>query len=79
VIAATEVECYRLDKELFQGVLRRRPELVSSISEVMARRRVELLSVREDLNAEERKRRIGEEHKHLIASIQNFFGLDEKH
>jgi CRP-like cAMP-binding protein len=79
VIAATEVECYRLDKEIFQGVLRRRPELVSSMSAVMARRRVELLSVREDLNAEERTRRIGEEHKHLIASIQSFFGLDQQH
>jgi small-conductance mechanosensitive channel/CRP-like cAMP-binding protein len=78
VIAATEVECYRLDKEIFQGVLRRRPELVDSFSRVMAKRRVELLSVREDLNAEEKRRRIHEEHRHLISSIQTFFGLDEK-
>ena len=78
VVAATEVECYRLDKDLFQGVLRRRPELVESISQVMARRRVELLSVREDLSAEEKKKRIHEEHRHLIKSIQEFFGLSEK-
>jgi CRP-like cAMP-binding protein len=78
VVAATEVECYRLDKEIFQGVLRQRPELVDSISQVMARRRVELLSVREDLSAEEKKKRIHEEHRHLIKSIQDFFGLNEK-
>jgi small-conductance mechanosensitive channel/CRP-like cAMP-binding protein len=78
VVAATEVECYRLDKDLFQGVLRRKPELVDSISQVMARRRVELLSVREDLSAEEKRQRIHDEHRHLMKSIRDFFGLSEK-
>ncbi|HEX4386734.1 MAG TPA: mechanosensitive ion channel family protein [Myxococcales bacterium] len=78
VVAATEVECYRLDKDIFQGVLRQRPELVDSISQVMARRRVELLSVREDLSAEEKRQRIHDEHTHLIKSIRDFFGLNEK-
>jgi CRP-like cAMP-binding protein len=69
VVAAAEVECYRLDKDIFQAVLRRRPELVGSISQVIAKRRVELVSVREDPDAEEKKRRIHEEHQHLMASI----------
>jgi small-conductance mechanosensitive channel/CRP-like cAMP-binding protein len=79
VVAATEVECYRLDKELFQSVLRKRPQLVGLISQVMAKRRVELLSAREDLDAEEKQRRIHEEHRHLAESIQTFFGLDKQH
>ena len=80
VIAATEVECYRIDKEVFKTVLRNKPELVDVISQVMARRRVELAAVREGLDAEARKRRIKEERTALLDSIQSFFGLDdEKH
>src|SRR5207302_1946249 len=79
VIAATEVECYRIDKDVFKAVLRNRPELVETITQVMARRRVELAAVREGLDAEARGRRVKEERSEILASIQNFFGLqDEK-
>ncbi|HUJ27018.1 MAG TPA: mechanosensitive ion channel family protein, partial [Myxococcales bacterium] len=52
VIAATEIECYRIDKDAFKAVLRNRPELVDVVSQVMAKRRVELAAVREGLDAE---------------------------
>ncbi len=79
VVAATEVECYRIDKDVFKSVLRNRPDMVESISQVMARRRVELAAVREGLDAEARKRRVKEERSEILASIQTFFGLqDEK-
>ena len=77
VVAATEIECYRIDKEVFKAVLRNRPEMVETISQVMARRRVELAAVREGLDAEARKRRVTEERNQLLASIQSFFGLDD--
>jgi small-conductance mechanosensitive channel/CRP-like cAMP-binding protein len=77
VIAATEVECYRIDKEIFKSVLRNRPEMLDTISGVMARRRVELAAVREGLDAEARRRRVTEEHNQLLSSIQSFFGLDD--
>jgi small-conductance mechanosensitive channel/CRP-like cAMP-binding protein len=77
VIAATEVECYRIDKEAFKAVLRNRPEMVEEVSQVMARRRVELATVKEGLDAEARKRRIKEEKGKLLTSIQTFFGLDD--
>jgi len=76
VIAATEVECYRLDKEAFQRVLKVRPQIMDSVSGVMARRRVELATVREGLNAEQRKERVKEERNRILASLQTFFGLD---
>src|SRR5205085_5998905 len=75
VIAATEVECYRIDKEVFKAVLRNRPEMAEIISQVMARRRVDLAAVRENLDAEAKRRRIGEERNRLLESIQTFFGL----
>ncbi|MFN2549481.1 MAG: cyclic nucleotide-binding domain-containing protein [Myxococcales bacterium] len=77
VIAATEIECYRIDKEVFKAVLRNRPDMVETISAVMARRRVELAGVREGLDAEARKRRVTEERNQLLSSIQSFFGLDD--
>ena len=77
VIAATEVECYRIDKEVFKSVLRNRPEMVEVISQVMAKRRVDLAAVREGLDAEARKRRVTAERNQLLASIQSFFGLDD--
>jgi small-conductance mechanosensitive channel/CRP-like cAMP-binding protein len=78
VVAATEVECYRIDKDVFKAVLRNRPEMVEVISQVMARRRVELAAVREGLDAEAKKRRITEERSRLLESIQTFFGLDDE-
>ncbi|HZX96485.1 MAG TPA: mechanosensitive ion channel family protein [Myxococcales bacterium] len=77
VIAATEVECYRIDKDVFKAVLRNRPDMVESISQVMARRRVELAAVREGLDAEARKRRVKEERNEILSSIQTFFGLQD--
>jgi len=76
VIALSEVECYRLDKEAFQRILKARPHIMDSVSGVMARRRVELATVREGLNAEERKERVKEERNRILASLQSFFGLD---
>jgi small-conductance mechanosensitive channel/CRP-like cAMP-binding protein len=76
VIAACEVECYRLDKDAFQHVLKLRPEIRETISNVMARRRVELATVREGLDADQRKERVREERNRILASLQAFFGLD---
>jgi small-conductance mechanosensitive channel/CRP-like cAMP-binding protein len=76
VIAATEVECYRLDKDAFTRVLKLRPEIRETVSNVMARRRVELAVVREGLDAEQRKERVREERNRILASLQTFFGLD---
>src|SRR5207302_8228172 len=77
VIAATEVECYRIDKDIFKSVLRNRPEMANVISQLMAKRRVELESVRVGLDAEARNRRVKEERSEILSSIQTFFGLDD--
>ena len=77
VIASTEVECYRIDKDVFKSILRNRPQLAESMSQVMAKRRVELDAVREGLDAEARNRRVKEERTEILSSIQTFFGLDD--
>jgi small-conductance mechanosensitive channel/CRP-like cAMP-binding protein len=75
VIALSDVECYRLDKEAFHDVLQRRPEIAEDISAVLARRRVELDAVREDLNEEAKRARLHYHQGDLLQRIKEFFTL----
>ncbi len=76
VVAMTDVLCLRLDKEGLQHVLRNRPELAARMSHVMAERRVGLAATQGDLDAEARARHARQEERHILARIQDFFGLD---
>jgi CRP-like cAMP-binding protein len=75
VIALTDVECYRVDKEAFNEILRKRPELAEDISRVLARRRVELEAAREDLNEEAKRARMQSHQGDLLQRIRSFFAL----
>lgn len=77
VIATTEVECYRLDKDAFHDILRRRPEIAEDISHILARRRVELEAVREGLNEEAKRLRMRHAQGDLLRRIRNFFTLEK--
>jgi len=75
VIAVTDVECYRINKESFDDILHRRPEIAEDISQVIAQRRVGLDAAREDLS-EEAKRALMQRHQvDLLARIRGFFAL----
>ncbi|MDQ3133923.1 MAG: mechanosensitive ion channel family protein [Acidobacteriota bacterium] len=76
VIALTDVECYRVNKEIFQEGLRQRPEIAQDISNILARRRVELDSVVGQLNADAMRQRMQNLHGDFLNRIRNFFSLD---
>jgi len=78
VVALTEVECYRLDKEALNKIMAGRPEIAQEISGLMAHRSVELKAVREDLDAEAKRRALEAEHRRLMGTIKRFFGLDDE-
>lgn len=78
VIATTDVECYRLDKEAFHDILRRRPEIAEDISHILARRRVELDGIREGLNEEAMRQRMHRTQHDVLDRIRNFFKLDRQ-
>jgi CRP-like cAMP-binding protein len=78
VVALTEVECYRLDKEAFNKIIVGRPEITQEISRMLASRSVELQAVREDLDADAKHRALEAEHRRLMLTIQRFFGLDDE-
>jgi CRP-like cAMP-binding protein len=79
VVALTDVTCYRLDREAFREILKRRPEQAEYVAGILARRRVELIAVREDLDHEAQRRRMTMEETHLLERIRHFFGLSAGH
>jgi small-conductance mechanosensitive channel/CRP-like cAMP-binding protein len=76
VIALTDVECLRVDKLGFQEILKNRPEMAQEISEILARRRVELVAVRDGLDADAKQRRLTSESSRILRSIREFFALE---
>jgi small-conductance mechanosensitive channel/CRP-like cAMP-binding protein len=78
VVALTEVECYRLDKDAFTRVVGERPEIAAEISAVLAHRKVELQAIREDMDAEAKQRCLEAENRRILSTIQRFFGLDDE-
>ncbi len=74
VVALSDVECFRLDKEIFKGVIQRRPDLAEHVAKVLARRKVELVAVREGLDLEASARRNRTE-ADLLNKIRTFFSI----
>jgi small-conductance mechanosensitive channel/CRP-like cAMP-binding protein len=74
VVALSDVECFRLDKEAFKSVIQSRPDLAEHVAKVLARRKVELVAVREGLDLEAASRRTRTE-ADLVAKIRDFFSL----
>jgi small-conductance mechanosensitive channel/CRP-like cAMP-binding protein len=75
VVALTEVECLRVDKADFQGILQRRPAIAERISEILATRRVELDAAREGLDPAMHSQRLSRENVRILQGIKQFFGL----
>lgn len=75
VIAETEVECFRLDKAVFQTIIERRPEVMQPVAELLARRRVELQAAKEGLDAETAAARRKSAEVDLLDRMKRFFGL----
>ena len=75
VIALTDVECYRLDKEAFAGIMQARPGLAEEIAHVLVERRVQLDSLLHNLDEQSRQQTMTTQHNELLSSVKRFFGL----
>jgi small-conductance mechanosensitive channel/CRP-like cAMP-binding protein len=75
VVALTNVDCYRLDKDAFHDILKQRREIAGDISMLLAKRRVELEAAREGLNEEAKRLRMRYHQNDLLRRIKNFFTL----
>jgi len=77
VVARTDVECLRLDKDVFKDILATRPEIAQDMSTILAQRRVELVAVRDNLDAEAKRRKMVTERGKILESIRDFFGMND--
>ncbi len=76
VRAASDVQCFRLEKKAFASVLKARPEIAEHLADVLARRREELDTALSGLDASLRAgRQEGEAHR-ILRKIVEFFGLE---
>ena len=72
VCAMTDLECYRLDKAGFQGVIQARPDIAQELSRVLAARAAELDALRKDATVAASSHG---NHLDFLARIRSFFGL----
>jgi small-conductance mechanosensitive channel/CRP-like cAMP-binding protein len=73
--ALEDCECYLLDRQAFEDVLHGRPEIAHHLSELLARRKVELEAVRQDLDAEAQVSMMRHQQRSILDSIHKLFGL----
>ncbi len=74
VIARTDVECYRLDRASFQGLLLARPEIANEVSRVIAARKPGLETARAEAALEMANPQPPSQ-PDLLARMRRFFGL----
>jgi small-conductance mechanosensitive channel/CRP-like cAMP-binding protein len=73
VVAATDMECFRLDKESFEGVLHARPALAAQLSQILLEREEGL---RQTLAQSPNGKPVaGETRESLMSRILTFFGV----
>jgi small-conductance mechanosensitive channel/CRP-like cAMP-binding protein len=75
VIARTDVECFRLDKESFTSILKARPELAEGFSHILAKRRADLDAAAGNFDEERRKKLLVHSQQDILGKIRNLFGL----
>ncbi len=77
VVALTDVECFRLDKDAFQELLRQRPELAEHVADELARRRRELLAAKEGLEQQAPAHDLAKDRSDILGKIRSFFSLHD--
>ena len=75
VIAKTDVECYRLDKEAFEAVMQARPAIAEEVTQVLVARSSQLDSALQNLDEENKHNEMHKQHYEILATVKRFFGL----
>jgi small-conductance mechanosensitive channel len=77
VVALTDVDCYRLERAAFKELLDRRPQIAEQVADVLAKRRVELAVIKENLDEATQRDRLRKTRRDLLSSIRSFFALGD--
>jgi small-conductance mechanosensitive channel/CRP-like cAMP-binding protein len=73
--ALEDSECYRLDRKAFDDILHGRPEIAHYLSQLLARRKVEIEAVHHDLDAAARAAMMSGQQRSIFEKIHKLFGL----
>jgi small-conductance mechanosensitive channel/CRP-like cAMP-binding protein len=76
VIAKTDVECYRLDKEVFEDILRARPTIVDEITHILVERKAELDAVLHEIDSQSIQKDTAQQQSEILSTIKRFFSLN---
>jgi small-conductance mechanosensitive channel/CRP-like cAMP-binding protein len=76
IVAVSNVDSFRLDKEAFRELLQKRPGIAEQLAEDISRRRTETEAVRENLDKETQARRHAAAKVHLADKIKRFFSVE---
>lgn len=74
VIAKTNLECYQLDKESFESIIRSRPSIAEEITQILTSRQTALNRVQNGMAEEQRSQ--AERQTEILRRIKDFFGLN---
>lgn len=75
VIAKTDVECYRLDKDVFEEILRARPSIAEEISHILVMRRAELDNAMQEMDELSARKDLVHDRNEILSTIKRFFSL----
>lgn len=73
--ALEDSECYRLDRQAFDDILKGRPEIAHYLSGLLARRKVEIEAIRHDLDAQAQAAMMQHQQQSMFDKIHKLFGL----
>ena len=75
VVATSDAECYRLDKDSFQDIIRRRPEIADALSRVLAEHQHEIEQMQDQVRRERSDAERANHGAAILDRIREFFGL----
>jgi len=75
VVAKTDVECYRIDKEAVEEMLHARPGIAEEISHILVARRAELDTAMQNLDATGGHKDLSQQRREILSTIKRFFSL----
>jgi CRP-like cAMP-binding protein/small-conductance mechanosensitive channel len=75
VIARSDVECYRIDKDVVEEMLHARPSIAEEISHILVTRRAELDAALQNLDATGAHKDLSQQRNEILSTIKRFFSL----
>lgn len=75
VVAATDVDCYRLDKASFEDIIHQRQGIAESMSRILAQRQLQNDALQNAFRQAQSEGEAAAHHNAILQRIRSFFGL----